>query len=70
MKEKVITAPERAVKAAGSQVELARRLGIPRQNIYKWIQRGAIPRSMVSAVSEATGIPRQVLMPDVFPSDY
>jgi DNA-binding transcriptional regulator YdaS (Cro superfamily) len=71
MTNKDLTPVERAAAAVGSMAELARRIGVSRQSVSDWQVKhgGVIPRKRVSAVSEATGIPRRELMPDIFLRD-
>jgi DNA-binding transcriptional ArsR family regulator len=48
---------ERAIEAAGSQAELARRLDISRQAVSLWVRRGRVPTWFATMVSKATGVP-------------
>ncbi len=54
-----------AIQAAGSQSELAYRLGITSGAISQW---GSVPLQRVLDVEAATGVPRYVLRPDFFVS--
>lgn len=54
---------DRAVQAAGSLSELARRLGLNYQSIQQWKR---IPAERVIDVERATGIPRAELRPDLY----
>lgn len=62
------TAIEIAVKRAGSQSELARRIGVRQGYIWKWLRSGRIPAERVLAVEAATGISRSELRPDIYPA--
>ncbi len=62
------TAIEIAVKRAGSQSELARRIGVRQGYIWKWLKSGRIPAERVLAVEAATGISRSELRPDIYPA--
>jgi DNA-binding transcriptional regulator YdaS (Cro superfamily) len=51
-------------KAAGSKSNLARLLGISRGAVCQWPR---IPGARVIAIESATGIPRHVQRPDLYP---
>lgn len=53
----------RAIEAAGSISALARRLGISQPSVSSWVRT---PADRVRAVEEVTGVPREVLRPDIF----
>jgi DNA-binding transcriptional regulator YdaS (Cro superfamily) len=56
-----------AFAALGGKTELARKLGLTRQAVSLW---RVVPAHHVADVAELSGIPREVLRPDVFrPSD-
>lgn len=57
-----------AISVVGSQSELARKTGLSQQYISRLLNEkgGRIPAEYVVAVSDATGIPRQKLRPDLF----
>lgn len=58
----------RAVKIAGSQAELARRVGKKQAHVWNWINRDKkVPADMVLAIEAATGVPRNDLRPDIYP---
>ena len=61
------TAIEIAVERAGSQSELARRVGVRQGYIWKWLQSGRIPAERVLAIEAATGISSHELRPDIYP---
>lgn len=54
---------DKAIAAAGSQAELARRLGLNRATICEWTQ---VPARHIVAVEMATGVPREELRPDLY----
>lgn len=58
----------KAVHLAGGQSELARRVGVKRQNIQQWIARGSVPARRCMAVSAAVQFQVSVhdLNPEVF----
>jgi len=58
---------ESAVAIAGSQSELARRIGVRQGYVWKWLRSGRIPAERVIAVEAATGISRHELRPDIYP---
>lgn len=69
--QKPLEALSRAIKAAGSPTELARRVGVTPQNIFNWKRRG-IPPEKVPAIVRACGGVVQAYelrpdLPDLFP---
>jgi DNA-binding transcriptional regulator YdaS (Cro superfamily) len=52
---------------AGSQAELARRLGIKPTSIIDWRRAGRVPAERVLAVSRLTGLSPHLLRPDIYP---
>jgi DNA-binding transcriptional regulator YdaS (Cro superfamily) len=52
---------------AGSQAELARRLGIRPTSIIDWRRAGRIPAERVLEVSRVTGLSPHLLRPDIYP---
>jgi DNA-binding transcriptional regulator YdaS (Cro superfamily) len=63
------TAIEKAVTVAGSQSELARRIGVRQGYIWKWLRSKRIPAERVLAIEAATGVSRHELRPDIFPAE-
>ena len=57
---------ERAIRAAGSITELARRLGISQPSVSNWDR---IPAERVLSVEAVTGVSRAALRPDLFSAD-
>jgi DNA-binding transcriptional regulator YdaS (Cro superfamily) len=57
------TALKKAIKIAGGQSALARKLGISQQSIQQWV---VVPLKRVKQVSEITGVPREELAPELF----
>lgn len=57
------TALKKAIKIAGGQSALARKLGISQQSIQQWV---FVPLKRVKQVSEITGVPREELAPELF----
>jgi DNA-binding transcriptional regulator YdaS (Cro superfamily) len=58
----------KAIKAAGGQVRLARRIGIGQTAVSNWLtKRGKVPAERVLAVEGASGVPRHELRPDIYP---
>lgn len=55
---------EEALRQVGGVGELARRLGISQPSVSAWRR---IPAERVLAVADATGLPRTVLRPDLYP---
>lgn len=54
---------KKAIKKAGGQSALARKLGISQQSIQQWV---VVPLKRVKQVSEITGVPREELAPELF----
>jgi DNA-binding transcriptional regulator YdaS (Cro superfamily) len=54
---------EKAIKAAGGPVALAKALGVTSQAVSQWKR---VPASKVLAVEEKSGVSRYELRPDVF----
>ena len=54
---------KRAIAAAGTRTELARKLEITKGAVHQWHQ---IPLSRVQQVAKVTGIPVSELRPDLF----
>lgn len=52
-----------AIRVAGNRSQLASMLGLSRQAVSRWYE---IPIRQVLAVERATGIPREVLRPDLY----
>ena len=48
--------------------ELAAALNMSRAGVYRWKENQRIPAERVVEVSEHTGIPREVLRPDLYSS--
>lgn len=63
MKDQGLT---RAIEAAGGVGALARSLGISQPSVSNWSR---IPAERVIAVEGATGVPRALLRPDLYPDD-
>ncbi len=61
-----MTPLDRAIEAAGSQLALAKALGIRSPSISGWYDRKKIPVERVIAIEKATGVSRHELRPDVF----
>lgn len=53
---------EQAIRAVGSQAELAALLGCSQQNISSWLRRGYVPPKQALAIEQATGISRAMLV--------
>lgn len=55
-----------ALKPEGSGfAELANRLGLSRQAVYKWLEAG-VPVERCGEIERLTGVPRHELRPDIF----
>ena len=53
----------RAIEKAGSMGKLARLLGISQQAVSQWRE---VPTRHIIAIEHATGVPREVLRPDLY----
>lgn len=60
-----------AVSIAGSQSELARRIGVRQMHVWNWLNRsrGKVPGEHVIPIEKATGVSRHALRPDLYPRD-
>lgn len=66
-----LTALQRAVEIAGSQAELARRIGKKQAHIWNWIHRDKqVPAEAVISIEGATegAVTRTELRPDLYPA--
>lgn len=54
----------------GKPEDLAHALGISRQAVYKWIQKGCIPAERIGDIRKVTGIPSYYIRPDLFEGTY
>lgn len=61
-----MTALDKAVTAAGSQLALACLLGIKAPSVSGWYDRKRVPAERCIAIEKATGVSRHELRPDVF----
>lgn len=62
------TAIQRAVAIAGSQSALARLIGVTPQRVQQMVDDGKASHNRVIAIERATGITRNELRPDLYPS--
>lgn len=60
---------ERAVTIAGSQSELARRIGSTQGSVWRWVKGTPVAPESVLAIEAATGVSRHDLRPDLYPRD-
>lgn len=61
-----MTALDKAVSVAGSQLALAGLLGIKAPSVSGWYDRKRVPAERCIAIEMATGVSRHELRPDVF----
>jgi TorA maturation chaperone TorD len=54
---------QQAIRTAGGVTELARRIGVSQPSVSNWTR---VPSERVVSVEAATGVPRQVLRPDLY----
>jgi DNA-binding transcriptional regulator YdaS (Cro superfamily) len=69
-----IKAERRAALAAacelvGGEAKLAEKLGKTRSHISTWKFRGMIPADQAIPIEKATGVPRSVIRPDLYPAE-
>jgi len=65
-----LEALQAALDKAGSQSELARICDVSQPAVSKWLQAAKrLPAEYVLTVEAATGIPRHLLRPDIYPAD-
>lgn len=55
---------QQAIAAAGGAPALARTLGLSHQAVFKWTK---IPSRQVIPIEALTGVPREILRPDLYP---
>lgn len=61
-----MTGISKAVEAAGGVRLLAEKLGVTRQAVFKWHQRGWVPLARALEIERVYGVPRQQLVkPDI-----
>ena len=63
---------QRAVAIAGSQTELARRIGLKQAHVWNWLNKARrVPGEAVLAIEAATDgkVTRTELRPDLYPPD-
>jgi DNA-binding transcriptional regulator YdaS (Cro superfamily) len=66
-----LEALEACVSIAGSQSEVARRLGVPQPTFWKWLQSSKrLPAEHVLEAERQFGVSRHDLRPDIYPRDY
>lgn len=61
------TALRKAIKAAGGQTALAKKIGSTQGHVSKWLEREYIPAEKVLPIERATGVSRHALRPDLYP---
>jgi DNA-binding transcriptional regulator YdaS (Cro superfamily) len=60
---------EKAVQAVGSQSALARAVNVTPQAVQQWVEAGRVSHKKVIEVERVSGVPRQELRPDIYPSE-
>jgi DNA-binding transcriptional regulator YdaS (Cro superfamily) len=58
-----------AIRRAGGQRALARKLGITHQSITQWLEKDTVPSRWLEPIRKATGVPPHRLRPDLY-RDY
>jgi len=64
---------EKAIKVAGSQAELARRIGKKQAHVWNWLNRDSqVPAEAVLSIEAATNgkVTRHDLRPDLYPVEH
>ncbi len=61
----------RACELAGGQKPLADRIGTTQSQVWYWLERSkkGVPAEFVLKIEAATGVSRNALRPDLWPSD-
>jgi DNA-binding transcriptional regulator YdaS (Cro superfamily) len=59
----------RAIKIAGGQSALARKIGVKQSTIWFWLMESkrGVPAEFVLKIEKATGVSRHELRPDIWP---
>lgn len=57
---------KKAVKIAGGQAELARKVGVRQPAVHRWIKAKTVPAKRVLQVEKITGISRYKLNPEIY----
>ena len=63
------SAIEKAVRLAGNQSALARKVKVTPQAVQQWVDNGRVSHKKVIAVELATGVPRHELRPELYPPE-
>lgn len=58
-----------ACEAVGGEARLGAMLGKSRSHVTTWKRRGMIPAEMAIPIERASGIPRTVIRPDLYPTE-
>jgi DNA-binding transcriptional regulator YdaS (Cro superfamily) len=58
---------DRIISTYGGGAALARRIGVSRNAIWQWRDKGRIPAERVLDLENITGIPRHEIRPDLYP---
>lgn len=61
------TGVQKAVVALGSQVALAKALGVSAAAVQLWVRDGIVPPRRVLSVEKASGVSRHELNPELYP---
>lgn len=56
-----------AVKIAGSQSALARRIGSTQGSVWRWLNGVKVPPKAALRIEQEFGIARQTVRPDIYP---
>lgn len=56
------TGIDRAIAITGSGTQLASKLGVSHQVVYRWHAKGFVPRDRAQQISELTGVPVRDLL--------
>jgi DNA-binding transcriptional regulator YdaS (Cro superfamily) len=57
----------KACEAVGGETKLAELIGKTRSHVTTWKYRGMIPADQAIPIERASGVPRHVLRPDLYP---
>ena len=62
LSKKALSGIARAIQDAGSQEQLATRLGVSKQAVQKWAKRGYAPPQRIVEIETEFGIPKRDLL--------
>jgi len=58
-----------AVERCGGLAPTAELLGVRYQAVQKWLRRELVPAKRVLLLAAASGVPKELIRPDLYPTD-